>query len=635
MSDKPTAYRLSIYLSFATICVFVAFIFIVYNYNRNLLYDNINKNAVSLSSQVKLNVKSNIITTREISSNISTQIDFYVHNNSIEQFLTGLLKRYEYIQSIHIELDESIFQGTEPYYSISKINGNIQYNEGGLPINNEGNVYQSTKDFFYNNKTGWTEPYYIDNEQNKLVVSFCSPVSTSEITGDLEIIGNISIELSLSYLDQAINNVKVGKNGYSFLVANDGAYITHPDKSKILVRNITELANEIYNGDENEIQNILKSKETGFSESKPDYLKGQRSWVYFTPVVENDWTLFLIIPYSELYRDLHILLFRMIIIAFSGLIVIFFLVHYISYRLMKPLKNITHKIQEFSSGKTNEPVYNEVYSLSKSLNTLQALYIKNQRKQKQILVNDKKNKYDLEQASQIQQNIIPNTFPVFPGHKEIDIYSIYRPAFSISGDLYDYFFIDKRHLLITIGDVSGKGIPAAFFMGVAHTLLRNNSTGMFPKKIVSEINNELCNKNQNQFFLTLFLGIFDIKSGCLDYCNAAHTSSKILKEDGSILELENAHGLPLGLYSEKKYNDSTVKLSKNDTLVIYTDGIIDQRDQDGEHFGEIRLKNNLERLKGTEPENLINRMEKSLDIFKGKAHQNDDISLVVLKYLAD
>ena len=152
------------------------------------------------------------------------------------------------------------------------------------------------------------------------------------------------------------------------------------------------------------------------------------------------------------------------------------------------------------------------------------------------------------------------------------MFAALNPAESIGGDLYDYFFIDSNHLLFTMGDVSGKGIPAALFMAVAHTMIKSKATILSAKHIVEQVNNELSYQNYNQHFLTLFLGILDLETGVLSYCNAAHNYPFLVKKSKDVHLLEKTHGLPLGVYSNKSYSGDSIVLREGDMLVLYTDG---------------------------------------------------------------
>lgn len=172
------------------------------------------------------------------------------------------------------------------------------------------------------------------------------------------------------------------------------------------------------------------------------------------------------------------------------------------------------------------------------------------------------------------------------------------------------------------------------FMGVVHTLLRSNTaaSGMLSKNIVQELNRELFQKNQNQYFLTLFVGVLDLNNGLLNYCNAAHTTSFVLSREGEIIELTGTHGLPVGLYANKYYEGSVYKLIENDVLFMYTDGVTETIDADMDRFGEKRLKNILAGLKGKSPKEIVFSVENKLRVFKGVGGQVDDYSIVALKF---
>jgi len=230
--------------------------------------------------------------------------------------------------------------------------------------------------------------------------------------------------------------------------------------------------------------------------------------------------------------------------------------------------------------------------------------------------------------------LIKTNFPAFPNRNDIDLYAIYQPARVVSGDLFDYFLIDDENLVFTIGDVSGKGVPAAIFMSVAQTIIRNKATSLKKaKEIVSDVNIELSTSNKHQYFLTLFLGILNLKSGVLSYCNAAHDFPYVLKPNGNIKELHEAHGLPLGLYPEKEYKDTRIQLGKGDTLVLYTDGVTELLNDRKIQYGNERFKENLVKLANFAPSDMVKMLYKNLEHYRGDCPQTDDICLFTIKYM--
>ena len=245
----------------------------------------------------------------------------------------------------------------------------------------------------------------------------------------------------------------------------------------------------------------------------------------------------------------------------------------------------------------------------------------------------KKLERELKSAREIQQNIVPEGKAFFPNHPEIDLFATLMPAGKVGGDLYDYFLIDDNHLLLAIGDVSGKGIPASLFMAVASTLIKTNARILSSKDIVAEVNRELNTRNSDQYFITLFVGVIDMTTGILDYCNAAHNYPYILKADGQVHVLSKSHGLPLGIYRDKTYKSSTFELQQNDTLILYTDGVINATDDKSQYYGTERLGKNIHNLTDLFSEEIVNKLLNSIKIFKGDSPQSDDISILAFRYL--
>jgi sigma-B regulation protein RsbU (phosphoserine phosphatase) len=229
-------------------------------------------------------------------------------------------------------------------------------------------------------------------------------------------------------------------------------------------------------------------------------------------------------------------------------------------------------------------------------------------------------------------SLINTDFTFFKERKDIDLFAIYKPARIVSGDLFDFVFLEKDNLFFTIGDVSGKGLSAAFFMSVAQTILKSNARLKTPGIIVEKVNNELYTVNQHQFFLTLFCGVLNLKTGVLIYCNAAHTSTLILSSNGEITELEQSHGMPLGLYPNRTYEESKIKLKPGDTIVLYSDGVTEQQGINNQYFGIDRLYHVLNKSAFMKPEEIINEVYENLDLFKGEMKQTDDITLMVMKF---
>ncbi|MBT3383908.1 MAG: SpoIIE family protein phosphatase [Prolixibacteraceae bacterium] len=635
MLNKSIAYRLSIYVSLAVISVFITFIVINYYFNKKLLKENIENEAIGKSSEIIMKVEKYVVSTEEITSNISEQIVFYGQNNNAELLVSTLMGKYKFLNAIYVNIDSGVPNLEYRNYMVFRDKDSIIFKKDIKTLYHceaEEKIIDQIK-----NKTitSWTEPFLCPENQN-VVVSFYSPIKFINKNNNISVIGEVICELSLHNLNDSVNSIKIGDEGrgFAFLVSKNGNYITHPRKELILTQNIFTISDDIYDKEKTNFIDILGLKLTGSMIAYPETLGSEKSWIYYTPIKEIEWSLIFVMPYNELYENLYLSLLKMLLFSVLGILVIFLIVTYITNKLIEPLSTVTSQLEKFSSlpNQNINGTLNEVKLVSQSLNYLKSRQEKYLANQKQEQLKNHQLKEDLLLASEVQMSLIKMDFPAFLDINEIDLFATYKPAKVVSGDLFDYFFIDNDNLLFTIGDVSGKGIPAAIFMSVAQTIIKNNAVVKKAKTIVNKTNAELFTSNMHQFFLTLFLGIFNVKTGVLNYCNAAHTSTFILKSNGNIYELNKSHGLPLGLYPDKKYSDSTVSIEKGDSIILFTDGVTELEDGNKLHFGDERFKENVSQLTGLKPKEMIKSIEKSLDIFKGEAIQSDDLTLLILKY---
>lgn len=241
---------------------------------------------------------------------------------------------------------------------------------------------------------------------------------------------------------------------------------------------------------------------------------------------------------------------------------------------------------------------------------------------------------DLSIAREIQHSILPKVFPPFPNKTEFDIYATMTPAKEVGGDFYDFFLIDNDRLGLVIGDVSGKGIPAAIFMAVSRTIIRATGLkGMTPNDCLNYVNNLICNGNDSCMFVTVFYGILNLKTGELEYTNAGHNNPYLLKDLNQIIEIQDTNNIALGIINNFEYSSKKIIFSKNDVLFLFTDGITEAFNVDGQIFGNARLQVFLKGAFADDPEKLINKMLEEIDSFSIHVPQSDDITLLSIKYL--
>ncbi len=242
-------------------------------------------------------------------------------------------------------------------------------------------------------------------------------------------------------------------------------------------------------------------------------------------------------------------------------------------------------------------------------------------------------KGDLAVAQEIQQAILPRIFPPFPEDaNQMDIAASMNAAKDVAGDFYDFFRIDDDHIGFVIADVSGKGIPAAIFMAVSRTLIRATGIrGVKPSECITYINSLLAEESASNMFVTVFYGIYDIKTGDVTYTNAGHNPPYVAKADGSIVKLPLSKNIIAGFLKGYQFTEEALQLQHGDTLLLYTDGVTEAVDPDYEEYGEERLEALLKNTPQADCQQLIDAVKADVKVFANGAEQSDDITLLAIK----
>ncbi|MBR6290457.1 MAG: serine/threonine-protein phosphatase [Clostridia bacterium] len=240
---------------------------------------------------------------------------------------------------------------------------------------------------------------------------------------------------------------------------------------------------------------------------------------------------------------------------------------------------------------------------------------------------------ELSLASTIQENSIPNIFPPFPERAEFDIYASMDPAREVGGDFYNFFLIDDDHLAMMIGDVSGKGIPAALFMMVTNILITDRAhMGGTPAEIIEFVNHNICEHNTADMFVTLWLGIIDVRTGTMTAVNAGHEYPVLKSPDGRYELFRDRHGIAVGAMDGVKYKDYTLQLEPGSKLFVYTDGVPEATDPENGMFGFERMTETLISDPDADPEGVLKNVRDAVDGFVKGAEQFDDLTMLCFEY---
>lgn len=332
-----------------------------------------------------------------------------------------------------------------------------------------------------------------------------------------------------------------------------------------------------------------------------------------------------------------------IIIAGMCIFVLMFLVFSVCTYLIiiKPIRNIAGETERFASEnkKSEEELITKVSNV-REIKTL-AFTIDDMEKKtldyfnNLTIVTAEKERLgsELYLARSIQAACLPSDFPAFPERKEFDIFATMDPAKEVGGDFYDFFLLDDDHLALVIADVSGKGIPAALFMMISKTLIKDHSRYFdSPKKILEEVNEVLCKETKSDMFVTAWMGILEISTGKLTAANAGHEFPSLKRKDGSFKLIKDKHGLVLAGMEGSKYSEYEISLEPGDILYVYTDGVAEATNSSEELFGTDRMLQALNNSSTDDLTGLLTNVRKEIDEFVKEAPQFDDITMLGLKY---
>lgn len=352
-------------------------------------------------------------------------------------------------------------------------------------------------------------------------------------------------------------------------------------------------------------------------------------------MVEGDYVLTSVEKEINSYV-LKILFF--IVMALAVITVI--MVRVIDTGVTSPIIALTKYIDSYEKGNlTLEPVPfkedNEIKWLSDSFGNMidrMELYITDI---KNITAERERIGAELNVATKIQADMLPRIFPAFPDRKEFDIYASMNPAKEVGGDFYDFFMVDNSHLAIVMADVSGKGVPAALFMVIGKTLIKDHTKpGRDLGEVFTEVNNLLCKSNSEGMFITAFEGVLDLVTGEFQFVNAGHEIPFLCKKGGVFEPYKIKAGFVLAGIEDIRYQCGFMQLEVGDKIFQYTDGIPEAANKSNEFYGMERLENVLCKNATLTPSELLPKIKMDLDEFVGDAPQFDDITMLCLEYKA-
>ena len=346
----------------------------------------------------------------------------------------------------------------------------------------------------------------------------------------------------------------------------------------------------------------------------------------------------IIFPYKMMYQDAISLGAIIVVLMVIGLIILYFVCRFTVRRITRPLQLFADSADEIAKGHfQNElPVIksqDEMQQLRNSFLQMQTSLVRQIEETK--TVNEAKGRMESELliARNIQMSMLPKIFPPYPERDDIDIYACLTPAKEVGGDLYDFFIRDEK-LFFCVGDVSGKGIPASLVMAVTRSLFRTESAHESnPAKIVGHINDNIAEDNESNMFVTLWVGVLDLPTGRLRYCNAGHCAPVLI--GSGMGELPIVPNVPVGVVPGFKFEVQEAIVCYGTTIFLYTDGLTEATDSNDKLFDDQGMMDTAQQLydaQNYEPLHVVETMEQAVKQFVGGAEQSDDLTMMAIQY---
>ena len=496
----------------------------------------------------------------------------------------------------------------------------------------------------------------IHNKQGKTVAILGADMSLYKFSGRL--MRGLSLKgdtVHVSYTrgeqddDNSANSFRTLKEqlgSFYFIIDHDGTYIAHPDSGYVIRKNYFELAKATNDTIDDYVGRQMVAGKEGIFKDKEDNgchfdffdLESSEVYMFYMPIEHTNWSIAMAVARYSI--DALAIGFGFIFLILIGLalLVVRLVGRFVAKRVTRPLGQLAASADEVAKGNFNAPLpqlkhYDEVRLLRDSFEEMQHSLTHYIDELKDTTASKAAIENELKVAHDIQMSMLPKTFPPYPERDDIDIYGSLTPAKDVGGDLFD-FYIRNEKLFFCVGDVSGKGVPASLVMAVTRSLFRNISAHVAePDEIVRTLNNAMAEGNDTNMFVTLFVGVLNLATGLLEYCNAGHNYAMLIGNLVSTLPCDP--NLPIGVMPDMTFTKQQLTIEPETTIFLYTDGLNEAEDPNHVLFGVqriIRIAELMVKEGKNDPTTIINEMIEGVHRFVDDAEQSDDMTILAIKY---
>ena len=429
----------------------------------------------------------------------------------------------------------------------------------------------------------WSEPYLDPDGAHGMVTTYSMPIHDS----NGRCVAVVGADVALDWLADVVNMNESYSSSYDVIISRNGMLMASPVESLAMQRNIDEITSKSNNASMQGINQLLKAGQHGQTTVIDE--NGEKNYIFFAPIKGNTgWSMAVVCPHREIFAGLRRMGVFLTLLMLIGLALLTFIV----------IRSI-HGFKKLQKANADKEIIDS----------------------------------ELRIANEIQVGMLPKVYPPYPERNDIEVYGSLVPAKEVGGDLYDFFLRDEK-LFFCIGDVSGKGVPAALMMSVTRTLFRTLSANeALPDRIVERMNDTMAEMNERNMFTTMFVGVLDLPTGVLDYCNAGHCPP-ILLSDG-VSKLDVKANIPVGFMSGRKFISQQLKINPGTIIFLYTDGLTEAENHSHIQFGVSGVVNEAEKMLTGGlplPKEFINNMTTAVHSFVDGNEQGDDLTMLAVEY---
>jgi len=572
-------FKLSLVIVFAALLLEL-FSAAQYYYAKGILEDELERKASIELTMKAILVKSMLNTTEQVLNSHINELSKLTENpDQIGDALQTIIKANHYFNSVGLAFKPGYYKGNdelyEPWAFNTKEGVKVQEN-----ISRRGGHDYTNLEFYsepmHTGKPYWSDPYIDSVQTHSLITTYSIPI----IDKQGRRAGIAGIDLSLDWLSDSLNHRHMYPSSYCMVLTEDGKPISQLSKKHPRHKDFDD-AISLIKDPNSDTRVISKSKINVIEFTTED---GQDACVFFHHMKGYPhWQIAVVCYDKEVYGELSKMRLWTGLLKLLG----FLLLGYIIFRFIKNNKRMAKNELEHER-----------------LNT------------------------ELQVAKRIQSEMLPETNEE---HPNVDIAATLIAAREVGGDIYDYFFRDEK-LFFAIGDASGKGVPSALVMSVTHSLFRAiGSRESNPTRIMQLINHAVCQGNESNMFVTFFIGVLDLPTGRLHYCNAGHDTPLIIDNEAHPLNVKP--NLPLAVMDDWQYEGEETIIKPGMTFMLYTDGLTEAINSKQQMFGFERLQKQINKMGNVSSKQLIDNVLKSMHEFVLDAEQSDDVTMLAIKYI--